>query len=203
LVEWTQREVEKRVETTRPSLLMRIRDRSDAGAWRTFDAIYRPLLIRFAGTRGLDESDAEDVAQHCLTAIYDHIGDFSYDPQKGKFKSWLKTLVQHRISDLRRHQRAQQADTHALQSLEDPEPSPADVFERIWMEEHLAHCLRVLRTEVEERTFQAFQYHVLEEWPVDKVCAELNLKPNNVHTIKWRLTEQVTAKMRELLGDSE
>ena len=36
------------MDTTRPSLLLRIRDRGDAGAWRTFDAIYRPMLYRFA-----------------------------------------------------------------------------------------------------------------------------------------------------------
>jgi len=184
-------------------LLLRIRDRSDAGAWRTFDAIYRPMLHRFARSCGLSEADAEDVTQHCLTAIYDHIGEFSYDPRKGKFKSWLKTIVNHRISDLKRRRREQQAQTRDFQELQHSDPTPEEVFEKVWSEEHLAHCLRVLRTEVEERTFQAFQYYVLEEWPIEKVCAELGLKPNNVYTIKWRLTEQVASKMKELLEDTE
>jgi RNA polymerase sigma-70 factor (ECF subfamily) len=191
------------VDTTRPSLLLRIRDRSDTDAWRTFDAIYRPMLQRFARARGLDQDAAEDVTQQCLAAIYDHIGEFNYDPSKGRFKSWLRTLVNNRVRDLLRVQRDRQGDTGAFRQAQQREDSPEDVFEQIWMEEHLGHCLRELRCEVEETTFKAFWDYVMEEQPIEHVCAALNLKPNNVYTIKWRLTERIAAKMKELVDDTE
>jgi len=192
------------VDTTRPSLLLRIRDRGDAGAWRTFDAIYRPMLYRFALARGLPPVEADELAQQCLTVVADHIGEFSYDPQKGRFKSWLRTLVNNRIRNRARDEREQQARTHDFEAAPQQRETPPDEeIGKIWMEEHRRHCLRELRNEVEESTFQGFQHYVIDEWPLERVCAELNVKPNNVYTIKWRLTERVAARMRELLDGTE
>lgn len=187
------------MDTTRPSLLLRLRDRSDADAWRTFDAIYRPMLRRFALARGLSEVDADDVTQHCLTAFYDHIGDFAYDPARGRFKGWLRTLVNNRVRDLLRSRRDRQPATGFFERLPRHDESPEAVFDRIWLEEHLWHCLRELRNEVEARTFRAFELYVINERPIDEVCAALDLKPNNVYTIKWRLTQRIQDKMGDLL----
>jgi RNA polymerase sigma-70 factor (ECF subfamily) len=187
------------LDTTRPSLLLRIRDRADASAWRTFDAIYRPMLYRFARASGLSHDDAEDVAQQCLTGISDRIGEFSYDPQKGRFKGWLRTMVNNRVRNLLRDRKDRQGSTRDFQQPQRREPLPDELFEKLWMQEHLWHCLREVRREVEERTFKAFQAYVIEQQPIEKVCAELSLKPNSVYTIKWRVTERVAEKMRELL----
>jgi RNA polymerase sigma-70 factor (ECF subfamily) len=46
------------VDTTRPSLLLRIRDLSDKAAWRAFDEIYRPMVFRFALASGLSHADS-------------------------------------------------------------------------------------------------------------------------------------------------
>ncbi len=187
------------MDTTRPSLLLRIRDRGDTGAWRTFDAIYRPMLYRFARAYGLAHDDAEEVAQHCLTVISDRIGEFSYDPKKGRFKGWLRTLANNRVRNLLRDRKEQQAGTGVFQKVQKCETPPEEVFDEIWLEEHLWHCLRELQGEVKESTYMAFQYYVIDEWPIEKVCAELNMKPSNVYTIKWRLTERVATRMKELM----
>ncbi len=191
------------MDTTRPSLLLRIRDHADIGAWQTFDAIYRPMLFRFGRASGLSHADAEDVAQHCLTAVADHIQEFSYDPRKGRFKSWLRTLVNNRVRNLRRRPIEHQANTADFRDQQQREPAPDEVFDRIWMEEHLWHSLGELRAEVDETTFLAFQHYVIDQWPIDKVCNELGLKPNNVYTIKWRLTERVAEKMKDSLDGTE
>lgn len=191
------------MDTTRPSLLLRLRRHSDADAWRTFDAIYRPMLRRFARTRGLNEEDAEDVVQHCMVALLDHLSGFCYDPAKGRFKGWLRTLVNNRIRDLLRQRRESPAAASALEALPDDGPSPEAAFEQIWMEEHLTHCFREISGEVEERTFQAFWQVVMEQKPVDEVSAALGMQTNNIYTIKWRLTERIAARMRELVDGLE
>jgi RNA polymerase sigma-70 factor (ECF subfamily) len=183
--------------------LLHIRDHSDSGAWSTFDAVYRPMLQRFAQARGLSPADAEEIAQQCLTTVADRIAEFSYDPQKGRFKGWLRTLVNNRVRNLLRDRREQQGQTADFADAQQREPSPDEAFDRVWMEEHLWHCLRELRSEVEETTFRAFQAYVIEQRPIADVCAELKLTPNNVYTIKWRLTERVAARMRELLDGLE
>jgi RNA polymerase sigma-70 factor (ECF subfamily) len=183
--------------------LLRIRDRSDTEAWRTFDALYRPMLERFARARGLSADDAEDIAQQCLTAVADKITEFSYELAKGRFKSWLRTLVNNRVRNLLRDRHEEQARPADFQSVQQRETAPDAAFDQIWMEEHLWHCLRELRAEVDETTYLAFQHYVIEQWPVERVATTLGLSSNNVYTIKWRLTERIAAKMSELLDGTE
>lgn len=161
------------------------------------------MLLRFARARGLRDNDADDVTQHCLTVISERIAEFSYDPQKGRFKGWLRTLVNNRIRDLLRGRKELQAETRDFQGAAPDAASPEELFEKIWLEEHLGHCLRELRAEVAEATFKAFWMLVMDERPVDEICTELNMKPNNVYTIKWRMTERVATKMKELLDGVE
>lgn len=191
------------MDTTRPSLLLRIRDRQDAAAWRTFDGIYRPMLHRYALACGLKDADAEDVVQHCMTAIQEKIGGFDYDPEKGRFKAWLRTIVQNRVRNLARDRHDVLDGDGQLARLESRDESPEDVFERLWMQEHLWHCLELVRQEVEQPTFRAFEMYVIEQRPIEEICRELGVRPNLVYTIKWRLTEKVAERMRELLGDAD
>ncbi len=191
------------MDTTRASLLVRIRNPKDAAAWRRFDQIYRPMLHRFAIARSLGHADAEDVVQHCMAAIHQHIDSFDYDPEKGRFKAWLRTLVNNRIRTLRRGPRDVQAPSAAFRNIPAAEAGPEADFDRMWMQEHLWHCLRELQTEVEEATFRAFQSYVIEQRPADEVCQEMNMTRNHLYTIKWRLTEKVSAKMAELLDDAD
>lgn len=190
------------MDTTRPSLLLRIRNRDDDAAWGTFDGIYRPLLQRYALACGLSQSDAEDVVQHCMAAIHEKIGAFDYDPEKGRFKAWLRTIVQNRVRNLVRDRKEQGNRDGQIDRLESREQSPEDVFDQLWMQEHLWHCLEQVRKDVEETTYRAFQMYVLEQQPIEEVCRELNMRSNLVYTIKWRLTDKVAERMRELIGDA-
>lgn len=190
------------MDTTRPSLLLRLKDRRDTTAWRTFDEIYRPMLQRFASACGLSHSDAEDVVQQCMIAIGEHIEGFEYDPAKGRFKGWLRTMVNNKVRNLVRDRRDYPADNGEFSGLASREESPEEVFDRMWMQQHLWQCLNLLRGEVDESTFRAFVMHVIDERSVEEVCHELGMKPNLVYTIKWRMTERVAAKMAELLGEA-
>jgi len=186
------------MQTTRASLLIRIRDRRDAAAWEEFDAIYRPMLLRFATLRGLEHAAAEDVVQQCLIAVQEHIERFDYDPKRGRFKGWLRTLVNNRIRNLRRDRRETPGESGYFQRDQAREETPEETFDRLWMEEHLRHGLRRVRRETDEQTFQAFEWYVLEERPVEEVCQALNVTANQLYKIKWRLTQKLAEHMKEL-----
>ncbi len=72
---------------TRHSLLIRVRDPSDHDAWTEFAATYRPVICRFAMFRGLQEADAEDLAQQVLLAVSDAINRWAPDPRRAKFRT--------------------------------------------------------------------------------------------------------------------
>jgi RNA polymerase sigma-70 factor (ECF subfamily) len=54
---------------TRVTLLDRIRDRQDQGAWAEFVALYGPLLFTFARRRLPQDEDAADVMQEVVSAV--------------------------------------------------------------------------------------------------------------------------------------
>lgn len=191
------------MDTTRPSLLMRVRNVEDAEAWRQFDGICRPMLYRFGRSSGLSDADAEDVTQHCMSAINRHIRSFDYDPRKGRFKGWLRTMVNNRIRNLVRGRREQPAESQDFKRPQQREQTPEELFDEIWMDEHLKHCMKLVQAQVEPTTFEAFQRYVLDEQPVERVCQELGLTANQLYKIKWRVTQKLTEKMQELLEGCE
>jgi RNA polymerase sigma-70 factor (ECF subfamily) len=188
-------------DLTRVSLLLRIRDPRDAAAWREFDAIYRPMLLRFAKARKLDAHEAEDVVQHCMTAIHEHIERFEYDPSKGRFKGWLRTIVNNRVRALLGRRRESLADTDQFNIEQQREQSPDEEFDRIWLEEHLKHALHLVRHEVEDSTYKAFRAHVIDGWSVEKTCTEFSMNANQIYRIKWRVTQKLRERLHQLIGD--
>ena len=54
---------------TRSSLLIRVRDPADQAVWHEFAEIYRPLILRLARQKGMQEADADDVAQEVLVFV--------------------------------------------------------------------------------------------------------------------------------------
>lgn len=189
------------MDTTRASLLMRIKDMADSVAWREFVSLYRPMLVRFARARGLSTTDAEDVAQHCLAAITGHIEGFRYDPSRG-FRKWLRTLANNRVRELARKRRESPAADADFEQPQRRERSPDAVWQQIWMEEHLNYCLGRIRQQVESKTYEAFHHCALDQWPVERVCRKLGMTADQVYVAKSRVTRMLGKMMTELLADT-
>ena len=68
-------------------------------AWDRFVRRYRPKIYGWCRTWGLQEADAEDVAQDVIAKLTEKMSNFQYD-QSRCFRAWLKTITQHALSDL-------------------------------------------------------------------------------------------------------
>ena len=184
------------MDATRRTLLTRVRGRGDPRAWKEFVGLYRSLVGRYARARGLSAADAKDVAADCMDALAEHVASPDYDPSGGRFKRWLRGLVRAALRE--RAEAASVAPDSERQSH--AEPTPDEVFERIWGDEHLRHCLEQLRIEVEFKTFEAFRRLALDQWPVERVCETYDLTPQYVCAMKSRLTQRLRRLMQSLLG---
>jgi len=180
---------------------MRIRDRNDAAAWREFDAIYRPMLRRFAQARGLCDAEVDDVVQHAMLAIHERIDEFDYDPARGRFKGWLRTLVNNRIRNLVRGRREQQAGSATFHVEQQREQTPDALFDRVWLQEHLRHALQCVKVELRGDDYAAFHAHVIDGLSVEQTCQRWNTTANQVYKLKWRITQRLRDQMRDLAGD--
>lgn len=189
------------MDTTRPSLLIRVKDARDTLAWSEFHELYAPLLYRYARASGLGHEDAEDVRSTCYESIVKQIADFDYDKQKGGFKAWLRTIVRRRVVDLLRKRRERPADTHQLSELPDSDPAVEELWETHWKQQHLRFCVERVREQVPEATYSAFRL-LLDEVPVPQICEQLGLSANQVYKAKARVLQLVRGQMSQIY-DSE
>lgn len=185
------------MDTTRASLLVRIKDPNADDAWSEFHDLYAPLIYRYARRRGLSRDDADDVRSECYKAIVQQIRTFDYDRAKGGFKAWLRTMVDRRVIDLFRKKREQQANSGDLRKLEATHLSPEHIWEREWTDQHLKHCVEQLRGEVSRTTFEAFSIVVIQGRPVTEACDALGMNANQIYKAKTRMLHRVRAKMAE------
>jgi len=186
------------MNTTRPSLLIRIKDPRDAEAWAQFHDLYAPLIYRYARGRGLGREDADDIRSKCYEAIVRQIKTFDYSKAKGGFKAWLRTLVDRRVIDLFRKKGEQQADPKALAALTSNQSSPEEVWEHHWRSQHLKYCVEQLRDSVSRSTFDSFFIVVVQGRPVDDACEELGISRNQVYKARTRMLARVREKMIEI-----
>src|SRR3954467_1636548 len=82
---------------TRASLLVRLRDAGDTGAWQEFVKLYAALIYGFARKRGLQDADAADLMQDVLRAVANASARLEYDPARGSFRSWLFTVTRNKL----------------------------------------------------------------------------------------------------------
>ena len=84
---------------TRASLLARLRQApADQAAWGEFVERYGRKLYGWCRHWGLQEADAQDVAQDVLVRLAGKMRGFDYDSSRS-FRAWLKTLARHALSD--------------------------------------------------------------------------------------------------------
>lgn len=186
---------------TRPSLLLRIRDARDIEAWSSFADIYSPLVRRFALRNGLQEADADDLAQEVMAAVAKAIGTWQYDPAAGRFRSWLFTIARNKLNDglaRGRRQPTGSGDTTFHQRLsETPAPAEVEDWDREY-EERLFHwAAQVVKGRVQSQTWEAFWRTTVEGREAADVAAALGVSVGSVYVAKNR----VVAKLREAIQE--
>lgn len=186
------------MRTTRASLLLRLKDHSDAQAWEEFYAVYSPLLYQYARARGLSREDSQEVRDQCLEVVVRKIGTFQYDRKKGGFKSWLRRVTANKVVDLLRKRHERPARSGQLRALADPGPSPDQLWEQEWKRCHLKLCVEQVRSSVSGAYFKAFCLLLFDGCSVQDVCERLGMSADQVYLAKSRVLKRVRQKMQEL-----
>ena len=116
--------MEDSTAATRSSLLSRLRgEPHDQSAWDEFVGRYGPQVVAWCRRWGLQEADAQDVAQSVLILLAVKLRSFVYDPSRS-FRAWLKKLTRHAWSDFlaeRRKPGAGSGDSRVVERLESVE----------------------------------------------------------------------------------
>jgi RNA polymerase sigma-70 factor (ECF subfamily) len=191
------------VPETRDSLLLRLADAADHEAWCRFTAVYRPLVYRIARRRGLQDADAQDLAQRVLLSVSGAIGQWKKNTEKAKFRTWLHTVARNAVIDHLRSRRLDAAEggtAAQLQLQQATDDHAADVeseLEREYQRELFRWAAREVRTEFEQATWLAFWWTAVEGRTVPEVAAELGKTAGAVYIARSRVMQRLRSKVTE------
>ena len=188
---------------TRESLILRLPSSQDALAWREFIAIYEPLIIRFAGRRGLQEADAREIAQNVLIAVAKSVDRWQPDRERGRFRAWLFRIARNQLINWISKQATQASSARVLDGSA-LEQFPSEDYRAAEIElEYRREMFRVAAAQARDSfsasTWDAFWRTAVLAESVDSVAASLELSPGAVYIARSR----VTSKIRDIIVQLE
>jgi RNA polymerase sigma factor (sigma-70 family) len=192
---------------TRGTLLQRIADVENAHAWYEFVYYYRGYIYGVLKKLEVQHHDAEEIIQHVLLKILNSIKAFEYDPQVGRFRSYLARIT---LNAARNHFRSQRHDV-SLSEEQLPqgviEESIADSeIDRIAEDEWIEHLYRIAWRNVSvsfgDTVKQAWEMLADGRSPED-IARELGISKGNVYVYKKRVLQKLEPELKRLKADLE
>jgi len=184
---------------TRASLLVRLRDGGDVGAWQEFVRLYAPIIYGFARKRGLQDADAADLMQDVLRSVSSAVHRLEYDPVRGTFRGWLFTVTRNKVFNFleSRSRRVQgSGDSGMQQRLEQHADANGDLsadWEADYQRAMAAQAMERVKSEFQSATWEAFLQTAVEGRTPAQVSPRVGLSVGAIYVAKSR----VIARLRQ------
>jgi RNA polymerase sigma factor (sigma-70 family) len=196
---------------TRPTLLSKIR-RGDEEGWNRFYELYEEFFFGAARATGLSHEESRDVVQEAMISVQEYIDRFRPDPARGRFRTWLRSIVQSRIADQFRKKRRNPLEKPAglgrldesippgLERLPDLNPVELDRLIDGKLEEAiLAEARRRVRAIVRIIDYQAYDLFDVRELKASEVAASLGISPITVRVRAMRVRRTIKKELRKIV----
>ena len=189
---------------TRLSLLLRVRDRSDQVAWQEFVEIYRPVIVRIARQRGLQDADADDVAQQVLIGVARAVERREHDPKQAKFRTWLNRVAHNAILNALSRGKPDRGsgDTGLLMGLHQAESRDgpdSDLLQLEYRREVFRWAARQVRPEFQPETWSAFWLTAVQGLDCEMVADSLGKSVGAVYAARSRVIRRIQERAAEYI----
>ncbi len=193
---------------TSASLLVRLRDGANNGAWREFTTLYGPVIYGFARKRGLQDADAADVMQDVLRSVSGTIGRLDYDRQQGTFRGWLFTITRNKVFNFLsarriRPQSSGDTTTNRLLAAQPTANDGADEWEVEYQRRLAAIAMERIKNEFQPNTWRAFQLVAVDGLPVAEVARQVAMSAGAIYVAKSRVLARLKDEVEQLRRQEE
>jgi len=185
------------MDTTSPSLLIRLRQPGEQDAWRRFVQMYTPLLFRWARRWGLRDQDAADMVQDVCVILMQKLPTFQYDPRRG-FRNWLHTIALNKFRDFCRRRGSRPTEGGSLSDVAAQELSD-ELAATEYRQHVVGRALQLMQAEFAPKMWKACWEHVVAGRPAVEVAKELGISPGTVYVAKSRIMMRLRKELAGLL----
>ena len=187
--------------TTKRSLLSKIKE-GDAVRWEEFYRTYAPLIWIRGRDRNLTPSERQDLIQDVMVSMFSGIGHFKYDTAKGRFRDYIRKIIDRRAVDIiRKRDIAQSVGDDIEHAVDDHGRDDDDKkWTDYWKEHVFTQALVELKGEIEPKTYQAFELYAIDGWSVAETAKFTGMSASSVYVAKNRAMEKlkdIISKLKE------
>jgi RNA polymerase sigma factor (sigma-70 family) len=201
---------------TRQSLLSRLCDVQDQDGWREFFDRYWRLIYNVARKSGLPDLEAQEVVQSTFIYLSRRMPKFRYEPARGSFKSWLRTVTRSRISVYRRREKFDgklireplEGGDDGYESAIDQVPDPAadaldEVWQREWEQNLLDTAYRHVRAKISSQQLLIFRLATKGDLALTQVAKKLGVSLAQVYLARHRVGKLLKAEVQKVRRETE
>lgn len=190
------------VPDTRPSLILRVRDASDADAWDQFAALYRPVIVRLARRKGIQSADAEDLAQQVLLSVSGAIERWQPDQQRARFRTWLQTIVRNAILNALQRRAPDQPmggdqASAAFEARNAIRSDDRDVLQDEYRRELFRQAAQQIRSEFADDTWDSFWKTAVEGLDIEAVSTLSGRTRGSIYASRSRVMKRLREAIEE------
>jgi RNA polymerase sigma-70 factor (ECF subfamily) len=186
------------------SLLEQLRS-NDERAWQRVILLYQPLVRFWCRRGGLQDEDAEDVAQEVFAAAAAGFKGFRHDRPGDTFRGWLRGITRNQVLLHHRHNCGRPLAEGGSDAWRQFQEIADPLGEQDAQEEHEIHrltlcALEQIRCQFETQTWTAFWKTAVEGRAPTDLAVELSMTPTAIRQAKSRVLRRLKQEMGELLG---
>ena len=191
-------------ETTRSSVIRAVADTENAAAWNRLFDLYAGFVYSIARRKGLNDADADDIVQMVFADLARNLPSFKYDREKGRFRSYLASLVKWRVIDrLKEVRRDADLKTDFMEEAKAIGPGDDEFADREWQAVAMDNALRRIKSSVRPEHYAAFVASTVEGQDTETVMKLYNLSRDKLYQIRKRLSERLRKVMSEVLAEMD
>ena len=191
---------------TRSTLIAQVRSPENRKAWAQFVTLYRPVIYRMARNRGMQDADAQDLAQGVLIRVLGAIDRWEKTEPSIKFRHWLSRVAMNAIlTDLARSSIDPDVGGTDVQSLliEQPniDPDIEREFALQYLREKYHRAAATVQADVDAVTWRSFELSVVEGRPCIEVAELLGKPIGTIYAARSRVMRRLRDQVDRLEGD--
>ena len=189
----------------------------DSAAWVRFWDTYQGAIRQFAALKG-GEENADDIVMQVLGKLVDVLRSGQYTPEKGKFHSYLASMIVNEVHMAHRKEVVRQADKRipldspvsgdegktVADTLVAADSSPDDLdadWRKAVLQSAVTHVLT--HTALSDRDRQVYRAYALDGEDIASVARRFGLSRNAVSQIKTRIDRRIVAVGREMIAKED
>jgi RNA polymerase sigma factor (sigma-70 family) len=183
---------------TDADLLNEVSDPRNHRAWEDFMDRYNPLIREWC--RRWFPNAADDLAHEVMVKLVFCMKSYTYQPDSGRFRGWLKAVTYNMMVDLKRSSKRIVVDFEALDRTEAPIDLNARLAEEFDLE-LLENARQKVRDRVEPRTWSVYVQTAEQLRRPAEVAREFGIAVGAVYKAKCVVLNALREQVRDRAGD--